>query len=60
MIASHPGRIELANIDHHPIQHEELEDLKRAWLKAEKKKAKAARKEAAKDVAIDDEGYEVR
>ena len=62
LILQHPpGRNRLANIGPPPpsLQHEELEDLKRAWLKAEKKKAKAARKEAAKEVAIDDEGYEV-
>ncbi|KAL8822564.1 MAG: hypothetical protein Q9191_006696 [Dirinaria sp. TL-2023a] len=29
-------------------RHEELEDLKRAWLKWEKKRAKAARKDAEK------------
>ena len=38
------------------LQHEELEDLKRAWRKSEKKKEKAAKKE----VAIDEEGSEVR
>lgn len=37
-------------------KHEELEDLKRAWLKSEKKRGKAAQKETRK---ADDEGYEV-
>jgi len=38
------------------VKHDKLEDLKRAWLKSEKKRAKAAQKEVGKD---GDEGCEV-
>jgi len=38
------------------MKHDELEDLKRAWLKSEKKKGKATKKETGND---DDEGREV-
>lgn len=31
------------------MKHDKLEDLKRAWLKSEKKRAKAAQKETRKD-----------
>ncbi len=38
------------------MKHEELEELKRAWLKSEKKRGKAAPKETGK---AGDEGCEV-
>lgn len=38
------------------MKHEELEELKRAWIKSEKKRGKASKKEIGKN---DDEGCEV-
>jgi hypothetical protein len=38
------------------MKHDELEELKRAWLKSEKKRGKAAQKETGK---AGDEGCEV-